>query len=145
MFKKNYFLLLYVAVIMLIYGFFMTEETIDVNVHDTYYVVASSHLFWLFALLLCFFFTIYFLFDKGKIKLLRTLTAIHVFGTLLSVLGIFFFPYSIFLPELSLHYYSDANFYVAVSGLLFLFVQILFIINIFVTIIKYILAFVAKR
>lgn len=136
--KRAYYLLLFTSLIFLLLGLFFGEGTLDINVHDTYFVIAHSYIFMLFFLILFFFFTIYFSFDKGKMNLIKILYKIHVFGTLISVLGVFF-PYSFFFysTKFSLFDYPGfINICITISFLLFLFLQLLFIINIFVSLIN---------
>lgn len=135
---KAYYLLLIASLTLLMLGFLAGEETFDINMHDTYFVIAHSYIFLLFFLLLFFFFTIYFSLDKAKMNLIKILYKIHVFGTLISVLGVFF-PYSFFFysTKFSLFDYPGfINICITISFLLFLFLQLLFIINIFVSLIN---------
>ncbi|MFQ6599989.1 cbb3-type cytochrome c oxidase subunit I [Flavobacterium sp. C3NV] len=75
---KVYHLFWFVAVISLLTGLFNPDETLDINIHDTYFVIASIHM----AVLLFVFYFIngfaYWLVQKLlKKPLLRYLTLIH--------------------------------------------------------------------
>ncbi len=137
--KKSYWLFLLVSIIYLVLIFFGDNENIlDVNVHDTYYVILYHHLYVLLAIITFFFFTVYWVLDLVKFKLVNILSKLHVYGTLASMVGIFF-PYSLVLPSSEFPLYDDwqyTNVCLSVCVLLFLLFQLLFIINIFVSIIK---------
>jgi heme/copper-type cytochrome/quinol oxidase subunit 1 len=92
---KEYFLLFNSSLILLIIGFLVGEETFDINVHDTYYVIANCHLYWLFSSLLFIIFIFYFLLNIIKIELNRIISKIHIFGTIISII-LLIFPYFIF-------------------------------------------------
>lgn len=136
---KTYTLLLFASIILFVVGFFVSKEsTIDINIHDTYFVIANCHLFWIFSILMFFFFTIYFSFDKGRIILFRALYKIHILGTLISIFFVFF-PYNLIFEPTDFPLFDNMqyiNVCITVSFLLFIFFQLLFIINIFVSIIK---------
>jgi heme/copper-type cytochrome/quinol oxidase subunit 1 len=135
---KLYYLFFLASFILLMLCFFYGEETFDVNVHDTYFVIAHGYMYGLFSILLFFFFTIYITLDKAKVVLFKLLTKIHIFGTLVSIL-VMFFPYSIAFLFAKFPLSIDfqlVNIFLTIGFLLFLFLQLLFIINIFVSLIK---------
>lgn len=66
---KLYFLLLLLSIAFLIGGFLSKDEKLVLNVHDTYYVVAHSFVYWFYSVWLLLLFGIYGLFDLLKIKL----------------------------------------------------------------------------
>ncbi len=137
--RKPYILLLATAVLSLVLGFFTSNaDKIVFNVHDTYYVITYSNLCWLFAEISGSFFLIYWLLEKGKGMMIPLLSLIHIFGTLLSFLGVIF-PYHFIFQPSKFPLFDDlqrTNTCIALFALLFLILQILFIINIFVSIIK---------
>lgn len=135
---KNHYLLLITSLILLFLGILFNEETFDINVHDTYYVISSNHLYWLISFLLFFFFLIYLLFDKAEINFGHHFSKIHIFGTLISVVGLLF-PYSLLFASTEFPLFDNfqyINLSMAISILVFLMLQILFIINIFVILTK---------
>jgi len=136
--RKLYFLLLFASILLFLMGFVKNHETFDINVYDTYFVIAQNHLYWLFSQLLLFFFMIYLTLEKVKLQLFKELNLIHIFGTLIFVSGIFFPYYLLHQSSNSLlgYDYERLNVYRSFCVLFFLIVQFLFIINIFASIIK---------
>ena len=136
--RKPYLLLLLTSLLLFVIGFVKSDETFDVNVHDTYFIIPQNQLNWLFSLCFLFFFMIYFILEKLKFQWQRVLELMHVYGTLLFTIGIFF-PYKLMFtpPEFQLFDdYQRSNVYRSFFALFFLIAQILLIINIFVAIIK---------
>lgn len=137
--KERYLLLIIGAFLLFILSFLISAANlVDVNVYDTYFVVASKTIYCSFSIFLTFLFMIYWSLDKGKIQMIALLSKIHIHGTLISILGVVF-PYSLVLQNSNFPLYDNmlkVNFCTTISALLFLFLQILFIINIFVSIIK---------
>lgn len=141
--RKPYLLLFVVAILLLIASFFSSNEnTLDINVHDTYYVTTEKDLSIILLMFTAVLGLIYLVFDLLKISMISKLSKIHVYGTLilLFVFSIYFFKMQIPIkPE---NYYSitnypeDYSFHVLMTLLMIIFLQILFIINIFVSIIK---------
>lgn len=131
-------LLLLTSLLLFVIGFVKSDETFDINIHDTYFVIAQNQLYWLFSLFFFFFFMIYFILEKLRFQWQRLLELIHVYGTVFFTLGMFF-PYELIFksPEFQLFDdYQRSNVYRSFFALFFLIAQILLIINIFVAIIK---------
>jgi len=144
---KAYYLLLIASFILLLLGFFEKEYIYDYNVHDTYYVIACNHLYWLVSLLLVCFFIIYIFFDFVKVYLIKILSKFHVFGSLVFLM-IIIFPYSRIYNQSDFQLYDEflwINIIVSISFLILLFLQLLFIINIFVSLIKKMESFRASK
>ncbi len=137
--KQPHIALLVMAFLLLLLGFAATgENTLDVNVHDTYFVIAQRYLYWLLGEILSVFFIFYWILERIKVTLIPILSKIHIYGMAVSVLA-FFFPYSLVTPKSDSILYDNmqyVNLCLMIAALLFLFLQILFIINIFVSIIK---------
>lgn len=136
--RKPYTLFLFTSLLLFLIGFLKSDETFDINVHDTYFVIAQNQLYWLFSLLLFFFFMIYFALEKTKFHWQKRLELIHVYGTIFFSIGMFFSYELVFKsPDFSLFDdYQRSNAYRSFFAVLFLIAQFLLIINIFVTIIK---------
>lgn len=89
--SKSYFLLLLAAILFLILSFIGDKnETLDINVHDTYYVITFQQAYILLCLI--FFITglIYFIFNFFGIQFISILSLIHVYGSLIFI-GLFFY------------------------------------------------------
>ncbi len=135
---KNYYLLLFGSIVLFILALTAKKESIDVNIGDTYYVMAYNQFYGLLSFFLVFFFILYGAFDLLKIMLLKLLSKIHIFGSLFSIL-VLVFPYSIFNNPNDFPLFDNLlyiNIALVVSFLLFLILQLLFIMNIFVSLIK---------
>ena len=144
---KLYFLLLLLSIAFLIGGFLSKDETLDINVHDTYYVVAYNHFYYLISIVTFLLFLVYWIFDKIKFDLIKSLSIVHVFGTLLSVLGLCF-PYHLIFttPEFPLFDdYNKVNLYLTISAILFVAFQQVFLLNILITLIKKLASFFKKE
>jgi cytochrome c oxidase subunit 1 len=144
---RTYYLLLIASLILLILGFLVGEETFDINIHDIYFVIANCHLYWLFSSLLFIIFIFYFLLDIAKIKLNKIISKIHIFGTIISITSLLF-PYTHFSSPKEFSTFDSfeyINIVLTISFLILLFLQLLFIINIFVTLIKKMKSFRASK
>lgn len=136
--RKPYLLLLFASFLLLLMGFIKSDETFDINVHDTYFVIAQDHLYGLFSFVLFFFFIIYVTLKKVKLHLFKVLNGVHIYGTLIFIIGMFF-PYDLLFPPYDFPLFDEsqkANVYRSFCALFFLIAQVLFIINIFASIIK---------
>lgn len=118
------------------------ERTLDINIHDTYYVTTEKDLAIVFLLFTAVLGIVYLLFDLLKIPFFSMLSKIHIYGTLL-LFFVFFIYY--FIMQLTMNqeqYYSITNFpedyslELFIVLLMIIMAQLLFIINIFVSIIK---------
>jgi len=76
----------------------MESSALDINIHDTYFVIAHSHFTLLVSVLIAFLGFIYFLSNKLKIILNVWLNLIH---TLITIFGTLFisYPFTIVLGE----------------------------------------------
>jgi cytochrome c oxidase subunit 1 len=61
-----------------------SNKTIDLHIHDTYVVIAHTHVFWLLALAAFVFWIIYLLADKLLYS--KTLSWLHIIITILTLL-----------------------------------------------------------
>lgn len=114
------------------------ERAIDIAIHDTYFVIAHYH----FIKFICYFFLvlglIYFGLKSLKIELNKTLNTFH---TLLTILITFFilYPFNVFktkqyegIPKFP----EDLNLEISLAGIILLLVQLIFVINIVVSVIR---------
>ena len=83
--QKPHNLLLLAALIFVLISFFVSEEngTVDLHLHDTYFIIAHTHVFWLLAILSLFSWIIYALTEK--ILFSKVLTWTHVVITMLTL------------------------------------------------------------
>lgn len=135
---KLYFLLLVLSIVFLIIGFFSTDETLDINVHDTYYVIAHSHVYWFYSIFLLLLFGIYGLCDLFKVKLNEAFSKVHILGTFFSIIGLCF-PYHLIFttPEFPLFDdYEKINLCLTISAILLFAFQLVFLLNILIALIK---------
>lgn len=133
--NKSYFLLLLAATIFLILSFTVDKkETLDINVHDTYYIITFQHA----SILLCliFFITglIYFIFNFFEIQFISILSLIHIYGSMI-FLGMFFY-YLGKINSSSIFDSIDYNLRTIISLFIFAGLQLLFVLNLFISIIK---------
>lgn len=84
---KPYLWLLIVTLILFVSGFMANKETIDINVHDTYYVILRKHLYWLLSGVL-FVFSIFYFLWYAKINFGTLFSELHVLGTFRFYCGI---------------------------------------------------------
>lgn len=141
--KKPYFLFLISILIVLIYSLFRgNDNLLDINIHDTYFVIKEIDLLVFVVSFLLSLTLIYFIFDLIKFKMIFTLSVIHIYGTLLLLLLFFGFYFNMQLPipidryYIITNYSEDYNFSIIIILLLILFLQLLFILNIFASLIK---------
>ena len=132
--NKPYFLLLLAAISFLILSFTGDKnETLDINVHDTYYVITFQHAYILLCLI--FFITgLIYLISDVKIQFVSILSLIHNYGSLF-FLGIFFY----YLDRINTSSIFDSinyNLRTIISLLIFAGLQLLFVFNLFISIIK---------
>lgn len=139
--NKYYSLLLLVSIIFLILYFNEhINENLVINIHDTYYVIKSKHAFVLFGSIFFSAGFFYLIFDFLKIQLFPVLSLIHVYGSLIFISLIFYY-FNIGLSLESIKRFAvidtvDYNFRIIVSLLFFAFFQLIFIINLILSIIK---------
>lgn len=145
--EKPFLLLLQFACIFLICGFIPTDKTIDIQLHDSYWVFGENHIFIAGCFLFYFLFGLYLLFHK--ILFSKRLVWIHLTTTIASTLFLFLTIKTInfFTPTIPRRYYSFNEIdsfkqYAFLNDLISIFIiiifitQVLFLINIIVGIVK---------
>jgi heme/copper-type cytochrome/quinol oxidase subunit 1 len=124
-------------IIQTIVGFVWRSPTVTLPLHDTYFIFSKSHILTLIAAFFFFIATIYYVMLKMDRKLHQDLCLIHYFSTVISILififgmvisGFFIRSQSIDVKE-TLFDFKTLNKYIAGSGFLLLFGQIVFTIN----------------
>lgn len=118
------------------------DATLDINVHDTYFVIHHAHILQLIAFLYILLGFIYWFFKRINIKLIKALTQLH------TSISILIFPLYIICRYLLELLYPPSNFplfddtqnfqlLITVITLIGLLAQLLFIFNIVISIIRY--------
>jgi heme/copper-type cytochrome/quinol oxidase subunit 1 len=115
---------------------------LDINVHDTYFVIHNSHILQLLAIIYSFLGFIYWLFQKMNIKLVKPLTQLHTSTSIIIIPLYFICSYLLELlyPPSNFPLFDDTqNFQllIAVITLIGLLAQLLIIFNIIISLIKY--------
>ncbi len=142
--SRPYNLLVIAAIALSIISFFISEDIIDVHLHDTYYVIPLKFIFWTIAAILLMSWIIYRLTDR--ILFSKLLSWMHVIFTIVSLTFIVF-PwwnrspaprrlYDFNSIEAPLHAVDKTNAIITLCAAILLFAQVIFIINIVFGIIK---------
>ena len=84
--QKPYNLLLWTGLVLLLTSFLVLKQnnSVDIHLHDTYFIIAPTHVFWLLAFLALFVWTLYLL--TSKILYSKAFTWTHVIITILTLL-----------------------------------------------------------
>jgi len=150
--RKPYILLFIFELILLIYSLLRkNNNSLTINIHDVYYVIREIDLLILVISFVTFFSMVYLLFDFVKFKMILILSKIHVYGTTLMFLFFYILYYKMQIPVIPdknfifANYPKDYNFFIFIILLLIIFLQLLFLINIIVSLIKKAKSFRASR
>ncbi|WP_433764551.1 hypothetical protein [Flavobacterium ginsenosidimutans] len=90
--NKPYFLFSALIVILLCFGFYKGNETIAINIHDTYFVISWKHLMILISIIYGLLALIYFALMKFNFNLINWLTISHVLISIIGLIIIFILP-----------------------------------------------------
>lgn len=143
--EKPFLLLLIPLVFFFTISFILTNESIDIQLHDTYFVIAQQQILITISLGFLLILGLYSLFQRFLWS--KKLTWIHVITTSVLLLYIFFFSILFSSFEVPRRYYTYnefENFYqyaiinntISISAILLFFMQFLLLINIIIGIIK---------
>ncbi len=137
---KDYYLLFLTSIFFFVISFLVYYKmTFDINIYDTYYVIREVDFYLINSFFIFFLGLIYFILDKIKIILFTVLKKIHIFGSLFLFSLIIYFNYYNLLEYQSNEFLFDKpdyNKYMIISIFTLITLQLLFIINIFVSLIK---------
>ena len=140
--RKSYILLFFAASMLLIFSLFSgSVETLDVNIKDTYYIISNIQFYQCYSVLLLVLGLLYWGLSKAKIQLFSILSLIHINGTLVLFLLEVYLNYQntlVYQPKAVKYIFdpTDYNLYLTETLLSIIFLQFLFIINIFASIIR---------
>lgn len=127
-------------------GVFLGNSTIDIQMHDTYFVVAHFHIVMGVAAFFGMFSGIYHWYPKMYGRFMNeTLGKIHFWGTIIGAYAIFWPMHFIGMAGVPRRYYSfdsfdafkhfsEMNQFITVAAIIVFFVQLVFVINFFYSI-----------
>lgn len=127
-------------------GIFLGNSAIDIQMHDTYFVVAHFHIVMGVAAFFGMFAGVYHWYPKMYGRFMNeTLGKIHFWGTLISAYAIFWPMHYIGMAGVPRRYYSFDNFdafrhftemnkFITVFAIIAFFIQLVFVINFFYSI-----------
>lgn len=135
--QKPHFVLWTLIPVILLIGFLKPDKALDINIHDTYFVIAIMHL----ALLISIIFGIlgfgYWVVIRLNRRLVNWLTVIHLIITVIGFCLIILIPY--FLPTASQDIsslYFDEQVTITLSALVAVCIQLLYPINIITALVR---------
>jgi heme/copper-type cytochrome/quinol oxidase subunit 1 len=84
--QKPYHLLLWIALALVLASFFVFKQnnSVDIHFHDTYFIIAHTHVFWLLAIVALFVWVLYWM--TNKLLYSKKLTWVHVVVTVVALL-----------------------------------------------------------
>ncbi|WP_299190306.1 hypothetical protein [uncultured Aquimarina sp.] len=136
--KKPYLLFCGIIPLLLLLSNYEADQTLDINIHDTYYVFSRQHLIILVSILFGLTGFIYWLLERFNFKTLTLLNLLHLIFTvgiiLINSMQEFLVDY--FLGK---SYYTNSH---VPNSSIWLFIliisigQIIFVVNIFLAILK---------
>ncbi|MEM9544854.1 MAG: cbb3-type cytochrome c oxidase subunit I [Bacteroidota bacterium] len=134
--NKPYLPLWYLMPFLLFAFLVNRNKTIDIQLHDTYIVLASGHLGILLSILLVLFGGIYWLVRKKK--LIRWMTRVHVLSML--ILSVFLF-FGLLLSNQSVRSYDHVSYQFIIRAVTYvlatlLLVNLIFVLNISIAIFR---------
>ncbi|SHG48530.1 cbb3-type cytochrome c oxidase subunit I [Flagellimonas flava] len=138
--KPHLIFLLSIPIIMLI-GILSGDSVLDINVHDTYFVIAYLHLAILISILFGIIGIGYWIMQKANRKLSKWLNLIHVVLTVGGLIAIFGIPYLLFdsTAESAFPVFDQIarqNLILILTIFLILFGQLMYLINLIVGIFR---------
>ncbi|CAN5559074.1 cbb3-type cytochrome c oxidase subunit I [soil metagenome] len=124
-------------------GIILADSALDINVHDTYFVVAHFHIVMGVSAILGMCAGVYHWFPKMFLRHMnKTLGYIHFWGTFIAAYGVFFPMHFLGLAGVPRRYYSnsafpmfdnlvDINIFITIFAALAVVVQLVFLFNFF--------------
>ena len=90
--QKPYKLLLWAAFALVLASFFITSDSVDIHLHDTYFIIAVKHLFWALGLIAVIIWALYKL--TFEFLFSRLLTWVHIIATIITLIILVLVIYS---------------------------------------------------
>lgn len=134
---KPHILFFILGFIFLFFGLihFNSDNYSDINIHDTYLVIAYFHLYTLISIIFSFIGLMYYIHSKFKIPLIKYFTYIHVIGTLVCIALFYINP--LFHRKNDFPLLDDSYSNNSLVILIGIIIQIIFIINSFLSTINH--------
>ena len=144
-YEKPYFYFWITSVVILIIGYipfiYIGDSVLDINVHDTYFVISNRHISILLATYYFLIGLLYWFFKFIKIPLLTILTKVH-FLISIGIIPVYFIGHY-FLDSFNKSKYplfddtSQLMIFLTVLAIVFILAQILFILNLIIGLLKH--------
>ncbi len=90
--NKPYNVLLIAAIALFLSSFFISNNVLDIHLHDTYFIIAKKYIFWMLAFVSTIIWAIYKLTDKLLYS--KSLIWIHAIATILTIALILLYLHS---------------------------------------------------
>src|SRR5574337_666416 len=127
--RSPFSLFLLVAVILILLALICSKQTIDIHIHDTYYIITFPFVFFWLSVPFFFFWLIYLI--SRKILLSNILVWAHFCLTVISLsLLLYFLPYRLTNAWTSFETYKNFHLITSTTLLAFLLGQTFFLINV---------------
>tara|TARA_R110002051_G_scaffold91370_2_gene160703 strand:- start:23409 stop:23840 length:432 start_codon:yes stop_codon:yes gene_type:complete len=135
--QKPHFVFWILIPVLLLIGYIDSNETIAINIHDTYFVITMLNLGALLSIMCGIIGLGYWVIIKLNRRLVNWLTIIHLIITVISLCLILLIPF--FLPESNqgiTSLYFDAQVTITISAVVAVCIQSLYLINIITALIR---------
>jgi heme/copper-type cytochrome/quinol oxidase subunit 1 len=144
MISRPYVVFWFLIPIILLVGLINPKEILDINIDDTYYVIQHSHLVILIAIYFCILGLGYWIIEKTCGKLIRNLNRVHLILTIgcLLIIWILFQFYQEIKPENLVDFIEgnklneNISFAIFIITMVWIIGQLLFSVNLTITILK---------
>ncbi len=124
-----------------VYSYTIEDAVLDINVHDTYFIIHYSHIFQLLAIIYAVLGLAYYIIKLIKVNLIKSLTNIHSLLSL-GIIPIYFIGYLILSARKHSQFplfddTSNLNVFITIIVLIGLISQLFFILNLVISLLKH--------